>query len=48
MSHLVPAAAIEDLFRQRQLTREIAKAWFPTVVWGDGKIPDQENHRGDR
>jgi hypothetical protein len=39
MTQLVPASAIDDLFRQRQLTRDIVKLWFPTAVWGDGKIP---------
>jgi hypothetical protein len=37
--NLIPFASKDNVWLQRRLTRDIAKTWFPTAIYGEGKIP---------
>ena len=39
MSNLIPFSSKDNIWLQRRLTRDIAKTWFPTAIYGEGKIP---------
>jgi hypothetical protein len=37
--NLIPFSPKDNVWLQRRLTRDIAKSWFPTAIYGEGKIP---------
>jgi hypothetical protein len=39
MPDIIPFSSKDNVWLQRRLTRDIAKVWFPTAIYGEGKIP---------
>src|SRR3954470_7848705 len=39
MPNLIPFLPKDRVYHQRRLTRDVVKQWFPTAIYGEGKIP---------
>ncbi len=39
MPNLIPFSPKDRVYHQRRLTRDVVKQWFPTAIYGEGKIP---------